>query len=276
MIVRLTLFLMMAIGLGGFGTVAWVSTRPAHVARVAAPVPTTETILVAAHPLQAGSLLRPEDLESRTMLKTDVGLDANLDIPAVRGGLMGAMMRRSLGASEIIRSSDVMRPGDHGFLAAVLGAGKLAVTVGVDAVSGTAGLIWPGDRVDLILTEQPDNNHPQISATRVLSDARVIAIDQHLVEGVNANSNLTQPVARTVTLEVNSVDAERVAVATRLGTLSLAVRAATPAAAGHEAPRASTVVWSSDILPPQPVRQRAAALSVRVWQGTGEAREFHF
>ena len=276
MIVRLALFLMMAIGLGGFGTVGWGSTRPAPVAGIAAPTPLTEIVLVAAHPLQAGSLLRPEDLESRTLLKTEAGLDANLDTPAVRGGLMGAMMRRSLGASEIIQSSDVMRPGDHGFLAAVLGAGKLAVTVGVDAVSGTAGLIWPGDRVDLILTEQPDNNHPQISATRVLSDARVIAIDQHLVEGVNANSNLIQPVARTVTLEVSGVDAERVAVATRLGTLSLAVRAATPAAAGHEAPPVSTVVWSSDILPPQPVRQSATALSVRVWQGTGDAREFHF
>ena len=169
-----------------------------------------------------------------------------------------------------------MRPGDHGFLAAVLAAGKRAVTVGVDAISGTAGLIWPGDRVDLILTEQPDTDHPQISAIRVLSDARVIAIDQHLVEGVSANSNLTQQVARTVTLEVNGDDPERVALATRLGTLSLAVRAATPVAAGHEPSPASTVVWSTDILPPQPARQRAQALSVRVWQGIGDAKEFHF
>ena len=46
-----------------------------------------------------------------------------------------------------------MRPGDHGFLAAVLAAGMRAVTVGVDATTGAAGLIWPGDRVDLILTQ---------------------------------------------------------------------------------------------------------------------------
>ena len=63
------------------------------------------------------------------------------------------MVRRSMVADEPVLPADVMRPGDHGFLAAVLEPGRLAVTVGVDAITGTAGLIWPGDHVDLILTQ---------------------------------------------------------------------------------------------------------------------------
>jgi len=38
----------------------------------------------------------------------------------------------------------------------VLGPGMRAVTVGVDAVSGLSGLVWPGDRVDLFLTQMHD------------------------------------------------------------------------------------------------------------------------
>ena len=68
-------------------------------------------------------------------------------------GVAGAMVRRSLAPNEPILAGDVLNPGDRGFLAAVLGTGMRAVTVGVDPVSGTAGLIWPGDHVDVVLTQ---------------------------------------------------------------------------------------------------------------------------
>ena len=277
MIIRIGLYLVMALGLAGFGAVAWVSTRPPHSVAVALPVPATETVLTAAHPLRAGSLLRPEDLATQTVQKDEVGSDINLDTPSVRGGLIGAMMKRSLAANEVIASAEVMRPGDHGFLAAVLGPGMRAVTVGVDAVSGTAGLIWPGDRVDLILTEQSGNQNQNVSAIRLLSDTRVIAIDQQLVEGVTANSTTNQTVARTVTLEVNGTDSERVEVASRLGSLSLAVRSASQGAPSTELAGASGVVWGTDLLPAQsPPPPRAIPLNVAVWEGAGDAKEFHF
>ena len=75
---------------------------------------------------------------------------------------MGAMVKRNLGAGEAIRSDDLMRPSDHGFMAAVLSPGMRAVTINVDAASGSSGLIWPGDRVDLILTQM--NNDPEAPA----------------------------------------------------------------------------------------------------------------
>jgi len=84
------------------------------------------------------------------------------------------MVRQSLPAGTPILPGAVIRPGDHGFLAAVLRPGMRAVSVGVDAVTGTAGLIWPGDRVDLLLTQSLSGaNLPpgrQVAAETVLSD----------------------------------------------------------------------------------------------------------
>ena len=75
--------------------------------------------------------------------------------------------------------SDVLRPTDGGFLAAVLAPNHRAVSVAVDAVSGTAGLIWPGDRVDLILTQTNDEAGVPLGrrtfGETVLRDLRVIA-----------------------------------------------------------------------------------------------------
>jgi pilus assembly protein CpaB len=186
-----------------------------------------------------------------------------------------------MSAGEPIRFGDVMRPGDHGFLAAVLEAGMRAVTVGVDATTGAAGLIWPGDRVDLILTQTiQEATLPigrRVAAETVLSDARVIAIDQQLVQGADSSNNDAQ--ARTVTLEVTEEQAERVSVATRLGRLSLAVRSAdAPPTTGVKASSGPNTTWAADVSPalgaeppPAPTQN-----TIHVYQGSAEAKEFKF
>ncbi|MGI4941901.1 MAG: RcpC/CpaB family pilus assembly protein, partial [Janthinobacterium lividum] len=65
----------------------------------------------------------------------------------------------------------------------------------------------------------------RIAGETVLTGVRVIAIDQQLSQGTTPNGAEPQP-ARTVTLEVTSSQAERVAVASRLGHLTLVVRPA--------------------------------------------------
>ncbi len=76
-----------------------------------------------------------------------------------------------------------------------------ATTVGVDAVSGTAGLIWPGDHVDVLLTQvTEDQTLPasrRASAETVLGDVRVIAIDQQLMQGATGNSTDQGPPTRS-------------------------------------------------------------------------------
>jgi pilus assembly protein CpaB len=177
-----------------------------------------------------------------------------------------------------------MRPGDHGFLAAVLGPDTRAVTVGVDMVSGTAGLIWPGDRVDLILTQTIDrptvSSGHRFAAETVLSNVRVIAIDQQLVQGASPDTAEAKP-ARTVTLEVAATEAERVAVAERLGRLSLVVRSADQTAAPRpglpgEAAAVPNTTWAGDVSPALNHTDQGAPNTVRVFQGASEGKEFHF
>ncbi len=228
MLLKLALFILMALGLAGFGTVAWISVQaPTVTSTGTAPVVIAKTtILTAAHLVRAGSLLRPEDLAPLEVARTDMSPGARQDTPANRSELFGAMVRHTLLANQQIQPADIMRPGDHGFLAAVLAPGTRAVTVAVDAVSGTAGLIWPGDHVDMILTQTLDGPEVaqahRISGETVLNDVRVIAIDQQMVQG--AAGVQEQQTARTVTLEVKPIEAEKVSVAERLGHLSLTIR----------------------------------------------------
>ena len=242
----------------------------------APPPPAKVAVLGAARPLRAGSLLKPEDLAAKEILVSDRSDDMSADTPDARRALSGAMVRRSLSAGEPIRPSDVMRPGDHGFLAAVLQPGMRAVTVAVDATTGAAGLIWPGDRVDLILTQTIQAaamplGH-RVAAETVLSNVRVIAIDQQLVQGADANQSDNQ--ARTVTLEVTQEQAVSVSVATRLGRLSLSVRSAD---AGNNVAASRDTTWAVDVSPalgaePPPHQQD----TLRVYSGSGDAKEFKF
>jgi pilus assembly protein CpaB len=270
----------MALGLIGFGTVAWISTRPPAQAAVAAALPPAKvTVLVAARAVRAGSLLKPEDLKAKEVSQTDAGNDSNSDNPDVRRSLTGAMVRRTLSVGDLLRSADVMRPGDHGFLAAVLEPGKRAVTVGVDAITGSAGLIWPGDRVDLILTQTlADATRPmgrRVAAETVLTNVRVIAIDQQLVQGAEQNDKANH--GSTVTLEVTQTEAEQVSVAVRLGRLSLSVRSAdAPVRTASTEPQPTTT-WASDVSPAlaNDKPQRADNV-IHVFQGAGDAKEYKF
>jgi pilus assembly protein CpaB len=279
MVLRLAFFALMAIGLLGFGTVAWISTRPPPPDAATIAAAGKVMVLTAARPIRAGNLLKAEDLAAKEVTQREAGDDGSIDTPDARQALAGAMLRRGLSAGDIVRMKDVMRPGDHGFLAAVLGPGMRAVSVGVDAITGTAGLIWPGDRIDVILTQAiGDASLPvgrRIAAETVLTDVRVIAIDQQLIQGVAPDG--TEEKARTVTMEVTSAQAERVSVATRIGRLSLAVRSADHPRTAAEAGLPNTT-WASDVSPAlgANVAQGTTRPVLHVFPGAAEGKEFRF
>ena len=249
--------------LTGLGTVAYLSMQPGP--ETPAPQRQRIAILVAAGPLRAGSLLQPADLGSAEVDEATEVAGVHRDSADERRSLTGGMIRRTLGQNDPIMNDDVLRPGDRGFLAAVLAPGTRAVSVAVDAVSGAAGLIWPGDRVDVILTQTIDQPEQglghRVAGETVLADARVIAVDQQLVQGGQASGLLDQhgaPSSRTITLEVDPRDAARIAVATRLGKLQVVLRAAQPeisAASGTDPARPAR----SDAT--TPIRAPAAAMS---------------
>ncbi len=312
-VVRIALFTILGLGIVGGAAAAWLllAAPPAPPA-VAVAAPVRAAVLAAAHPLRAGSLVKPDDLAAFDMAIADIPPGASTDTPQARGKLVGALIRRSLGENQPILPADVVHPGDHGFLAAVLGPNMRAVTVAVDAVSGTAGLIWPGDRVDLILTQAMEDTSlavgHRVAAETVLADARVIAVDQQIIQGQAPASDANAPVNRTATLEVTAAQAERVLVAGRLGKLSLSVRSAdrqadarvspapaspanaSPVGAGAPSlpvpplsvaavarPASGAVTWAGDVSPALGNdATRTAPVKVQVFQGDTDIKEFHF
>lgn len=277
--IRIAMLLLIAAGIAGFGVIAWlVMPTESATAAAAAPTITRVAVLVAARQLHPGLLVKPEDVTVREVPEEKLSIGHVLDQADNRRALIGGMVLRNLSPGDVIRlPTDILRPADHGFLSAVLTPGSRAVSVAVDLVSGAAGLIWPGDRVDLILTQSLDDpNTPagrRVVAETVLWNVRVIAIDQQLAQGMSGVSGEAAP-ARTVTLEVSSEHAEHVQVATRLGRLSLVVRSAEPgtAAEAHTNGTYAGDVSNALVAPKGP----AAASTIKVFQGSGDGREFKF
>ncbi|MEQ9349769.1 MAG: Flp pilus assembly protein CpaB, partial [Alphaproteobacteria bacterium] len=134
---------------------------------------------------------------------------------------VGAVVRSGIAEGEPITTGRVVRPGDRGFLAAVLQPGHRAISVAVNATSGISGFVFPGDRVDLILTHavQYEDRPPRHAAETIMSDVRVLAIDQ------STDDQEGEPtLAKTATLEVTPRQAEVIGVASELGHLSLSLR----------------------------------------------------
>src|SRR6516162_1489088 len=198
------------------------------------PPPLMTAYIAAAHPLPGGTLAKDEDFIAKSAASHDMPSGAIVDTPEARANLRGSLVRNFLDAGTPITMNDVLRPRDRGFAAAVLKEGTRAVAVSVDAVSGAAGLIWPGDHVDVLLTQDAQTNGgsekerlvaPQgPSSQTLLTDVRVIAIDQNLAQGAADSAG---KLVRTVTLEVDQLQAQRIALASQMGKLSLAIRAAT-------------------------------------------------
>lgn len=260
MFLRLLVVVSLVLSATGLGILALQliqpSGNPQQVARVEAPPvvapPPKVRMIVAARPLSIGTLLKDEDFR-----ETEVGADAVPEGAFTSGTaslaeLRGALLRRFIDPNQPVIATDVLRPRDRGFLAAVLRPGTRAIAIGVDAVTGTAGLIWPGDEVDLILTQNlqqqlgqgPESAGRRVVGETILSAVRVIAVDQQISHS-GTDATAARVVARTVTLEVTPEQAERLAVAVQLGRISLAVRSieGVPEATG---PRPS-LVFGSDV-----------------------------
>lgn len=250
---RRLLLLVLALLLAGASTLAvriWTGRQQAHPAVTAeAPPPAHKSVLVAARELHVGEFLKPEDLRWQNW--PDVPLPATYLVAEVRDEteLIGAVVRRPLGLGEPIIDGSVVKPGERGFLAAVLDPGMRALTVSVDETSSNAGLIFPGDRVDLILTQVimpagEGDTARRVSET-VLENVRVIAMGRRLASG-DEEAGAAQ--ARTTTFELTPADAEKVALLADLGRLSLSLRSLAEAPAGSgPAPSAAPVTWDSDV-----------------------------
>ena len=221
--------------------------------------PAMKRIRVAAADLPAGLLLRDADLAWKDTPTASVPAGAVIDGETANTvELKGALLRQAVSAGQAVLSDEVILPGAPGFLAATLKPGMRAVSVAIDEVSGNAGLIEPGDYVDLLLTQQmttrTDEPGLAVASETIVQHVRVLAVGS-VIQRPKADGNPSDSGsrARTVTLEVSPQRAEVVSVAARLGSLSLALRSFAVASrdAGADPADAASAppgpVWAGDI-----------------------------
>lgn len=224
---RLVLMILVAFG-AALGTVYfahnWMEAQRAAMTQAPPPPAAKNEILVAKEDLPAGTLLKADQL--RWQAWPDASLAPTYIVKGKKTpeDFAGAVIREGVAAGQPIIETLVVKPGDSGFLAAVLGPGMRAVSVSINATTGISGFIFPGDRVDVILTQnlkEPGENNQDVrrASETVLTGVRVIAVDQ------SANDQENKPVvAKNVTLEVTPKQAEIVTLVSEIGKLSLSLR----------------------------------------------------
>ena len=183
-------------------------------------------VLVAQRALPAGTIITADAVSYQAWPKDMVQDAYFIDGEADVAKLLGTVVRFPVTAGEPITQGSLVAPGDRGFLAAALGPGMRAVTVPVSAKTGVAGFVFPGDHIDLILTQtiKPEEGEPLRASETVLRNLRVLATDQSTEkETVEGKTVVRQ--FKSVTIEVTPKIAEKIAVAQTIGTLSLSLRA---------------------------------------------------
>jgi pilus assembly protein CpaB len=177
------------------------------------------TIVVAAAPLSFGTQVTSENVR-------EIPWNANA-LPEgafatkqelLSGGRRMALV--SIAPNEPVLRARVTAPGQRAALSSMLDPGKRAVTVRVDDVRGVAGFIQPGDRVDVVLIRtEAESKLKEGYSDVILQYAKVLAIDQ-----ITGERPEQPTIAKAVTLEVSSEEAQKILLATNVGRLTLMLR----------------------------------------------------
>lgn len=232
----------------------------------AAPVvPAGPEVLVATRSLPVGTIIDAEALRYQPW-------PAGLVQPAyyLKGGqgtspadLLGTVVRNEITAGQPLTHGALIKPGERGYLAAALGPGMRAVTVGVSTTSGVAGFVFPGDRVDIVLTQEVaggGEGQPLKVSETIIRNIRVLATDQRTsaqdAEGKPEIKNIS-----TVTLEATPKISEKIAVAQTIGQISLSLRSIADNNAELERAIASGEVTVPDGTDPKAERQLLIAIA---------------
>ena len=239
----------------------------AEQASAAPVVPMGPKVLVARKALPVGTIIDAESLAFQAWPKelvqnayyTEGAPDADVQ------KLIGTVVRNAITAGQPLTKGALVGPNDRGFLAAALGPGMRAVTVPVSNTSGVAGFIFPGDRVDMVLTQdvQGGGDGPPLKVSEtIIRNLRVLATDQR-IDSKNEEGKTEVKTFATVTFEATPRIAEKIAVAQSMGTLSLALRSIADNTAELERAIASGEVRVPEGTNPAQERQMLLAVANR-------------
>lgn len=222
-------------------------------------------VLVATKALPVGTILDAESFRFQPWPKDLVEQAYYIQGQADPAKLAGSVVRTAISAGQPMTVGSVIKPGERGFLAAALGPGMRAVTVPVSAQNSVAGFVFPGDRVDLMLTQSVagggDGDPLKVSET-ILRNLRVLATDQRM-DALGADGKPVVQTYSNVTIEVTPKIAEKIAVAQTIGSLSLTLRSIADNASDLDAAIAGADVDLPDGANPNAEKKIIAKLAAR-------------
>ncbi|TIN22135.1 MAG: Flp pilus assembly protein CpaB [Mesorhizobium sp.] len=212
---------------GVFGVLAvvlvnvWLASQRSAMAQTG--VVQGSTVVVAAVPLKFGDALSTEKLREVAWPAGAVPAGAFKSTKDLLSGDGAKQALQAIGVNEPILATKITGPGQRATLSAVLGEGMKAVSIRVNDVLGVAGFVFPGDRVDILLTRtaRGDDGADRSFVDVLLQSMKVLAIDQ-----VADESKDNPTVVKSVTLEASTRDAQKLTLAAGAGQLSLALRQA--------------------------------------------------
>jgi len=229
-------------------------------------------VVVAARPIELGQALTPDMLRLQAWPADALPGGAFTQISELTAETRVAL--RAIEPNEPILASRVSGSGGRATLSATIAAGHRAVAIRVNDVVGVGGFVLPGDYVDVLLTRQEGSNfnNTAMRTDLLISNVRVLAIDQ------SANESRNDPqVARAVTIEVTPEDGQKVALASQVGSLSLALRRADEMGRDNTTP--TNTIRIQDLRaeaerqvrpaprPEQPVRRAVVGPSIEIIRG---------
>lgn len=178
----------------------------------------TRTVVVAKSPLRFGNAITPQVLREVAWPNEAIPANSFSSIADLTKGDKRVVLA-SIEPNEPVVGTKITGPGQKATLSAIIEEGMKAVTVRVNDVDGVAGFVLPGDHVDVLLTRQSEKETGVSDV--VLQNIKVLGIDQM------ADERAEKPmVGKAVTLEVDTVSAQKLALAAAAGSLSLMLRKA--------------------------------------------------
>ena len=227
----IALALALAAGLIAYNVVVDKKNSSSGDSRIVERPPEVETrnVLVAGKKIGIGEVLDVDSLDSQAW-PSHLILDGFITTGDKSQKISGMVARATFAPGEPILLSKLSNPNDPGFIAANLPKGMRMVTIASDGIAGLAGFVFPGDRVDVLVThpipmEDAPENNPDAEETvteTILANARVLAVDQRATGGEEQEGKKKLP--SSISLEVSLEDAQRLRLGQETGYLSLALR----------------------------------------------------
>jgi pilus assembly protein CpaB len=203
--------------------------KTASIAVPEAPKIEFKTIVVANAPLRYGMQLDRAQLSEIPWSQDSVPQGAFTTVDALLAD-GNRVVLSPIEINEPVLLSKLSGPNGRATLSNMLSPGMRAVTIRTDEIAGVGGFVTPGDRVDVVLTRDAGEiqevaknaqgaSGSTVTSEIVVSDAKVLSVGQ------GADERQTAPqIANSVTIEVTTEGAQKVALARTVGTLSFSLR----------------------------------------------------